>query len=190
MFVAWQGIEVEAPWADQVWRLTSQWNGRLRAAHSGAVHRRVRRQRAWLCARGGLRMELRSAESPQGRANIPREFCRPDITSSSGGSAIQLFRSALVGERAGPQPTTLARLSPGSGTIPTEVSVEARPREFYRRESLAADESVVIQGFNSVAVSGRAGSGGRKSLRSTPTPNQPMERTPPRYALPRRSSPC
>ena len=44
MFVAWQGIKVEALWEDQVWRLTSQWNGRLRAAHSGAVHRRVRRQ--------------------------------------------------------------------------------------------------------------------------------------------------
>ena len=42
--VAWQGIKVEALWEDQVWRLTSQWNGRLRAAHSGAVHRRVRRQ--------------------------------------------------------------------------------------------------------------------------------------------------
>ena len=44
VFVAWQGIKVEALWADQVCRLTSQWNGRLRAAHSGAVHRRVRRQ--------------------------------------------------------------------------------------------------------------------------------------------------
>ena len=44
VFVAWQGIKVEAPWADQVWRLTSQWSGRLRAAHSGAAHRRVRRQ--------------------------------------------------------------------------------------------------------------------------------------------------
>ena len=44
VFVAWQGIKVEALWEDQVWRLTSQWNGRLRAAHSGAVHRRVRRQ--------------------------------------------------------------------------------------------------------------------------------------------------
>ena len=42
--VAWQGIKVEAPWEDQVCRLTSQWNGRLRAAHSGAVHRRVRAQ--------------------------------------------------------------------------------------------------------------------------------------------------
>ena len=42
--IAWQGIKVEAPWEDQVWRLTSQWNGRLRAAHSGAVHRRVRAQ--------------------------------------------------------------------------------------------------------------------------------------------------
>ena len=40
--VAWQGIKVEALWEDQVWRLTSQWNGRLRAAHSGAAHRRVR----------------------------------------------------------------------------------------------------------------------------------------------------
>ena len=44
MFVAWQGIKVEAPLVDQVCRLTSQWNGRLRAAHFGAVHRRVRRQ--------------------------------------------------------------------------------------------------------------------------------------------------
>ena len=44
MFVAWQGIKVEALWADRVCRLTSQWNGRLRAAHSGAVHRRVRGQ--------------------------------------------------------------------------------------------------------------------------------------------------
>ena len=42
--VAWQGIKVEALWEDQVWRLTSQWNGRLRAAHFGATQRRVRRQ--------------------------------------------------------------------------------------------------------------------------------------------------
>ena len=40
--IAWQGIKVEALREDQVCRLTSQWNGRLRAAHSGAVHRRVR----------------------------------------------------------------------------------------------------------------------------------------------------
>ena len=135
-------------------------------------------------------MELRSAESPQGRANIPREFCRPDITSPSGGSAIQLFRSALVGGRARPQRTTLAGPSPGSAAIPTEVSSGVRPRAFCRRESSAEAESPAIQGFNSMAVSERAGSEGRKSLRSTPTPNQPMERTPPRYARRRRSSPC
>ena len=44
MFVAWQAIKLEALWEDQVCRLTSQWNGRLRASHSGAAHRRGRRQ--------------------------------------------------------------------------------------------------------------------------------------------------
>ena len=123
-------------------------------------------------------MELKSAGSSQGRANIPREFCRPDITSSSGGSAIQLFRSALVGERAGPQPTTLARLSPGSGTIPTEVSVEARPREFYRRERCSSHDGCAIQLLSSVLVSERAGPRHMKSIvRGPPLSNQPLERT-------------
>ena len=135
-------------------------------------------------------MELISAESSQGCANIPREFCRPDITSSAGGSAIQLLCSVLVSERARPALKALGCPGSGSATIQTEGSAEVRPRAFYRRESSVAAESVAIQGFNSVAVGERAGSGGRKSLRSTPTPNQPMERTPPRYALPRRSSPC
>ena len=62
--VAWQGIKVEALWEDQVWRLTSQWNGRLRAAHSGAVHRRVR------C---NQRIEVLSAEIHNGGAKAMRE---------------------------------------------------------------------------------------------------------------------
>ena len=135
-------------------------------------------------------MELKSTENPQGRANIPREFCQPDISSAAGGSALQLFGPVLVSERARPQPKTLACPRPSSATIPTEVSAEVRPRAFCQRESSVAAESAANQGFNSMAVSGRAGSGGRKSLRSTPTPNQPIERTLSRCALQRRSSPC
>ena len=56
MFVAWQGFKLEAPSEDQVWRLTSQWNGRLRAAHSGAVHRRVRRHMTKPRASGSIRI--------------------------------------------------------------------------------------------------------------------------------------
>ena len=133
-------------------------------------------------------MKLRSTESPQGRASFPREFCRPDITSPSGGSAIQLFRSALVSERARPEPTALACPGSGSATQQTEVSAGVRPRAFSRQENPTTSESLAIVAIEPVAVSERAGSGGRKSLRSTPTPNQPMERTPPRYALRRRSS--
>ena len=75
-------------------------------------------------------MELRSAESPQGRANIPREFCRPDISSTADGSAKQLFRSVLVSERARLEPKALACPRLGSATIQTEVPVEVRPRAF------------------------------------------------------------
>ena len=133
-------------------------------------------------------MELKSAGSSQGRANIPREFCQADISSPADGSAMRLFRPVLVSERARPEPKALACPASDSGTIQTEVSAEVRPREFSRRGSSAAAESVAIQGFNLVAVGERAGSGGRKSLRSTPTPNQPMERTPPCCVLRRRSS--
>ena len=134
-------------------------------------------------------MELKSAGSSQGRANIPREFCQADISSPADGSAMRLFRPVLVSERARPEPKALACPASDSGTIQTEVSAEVRPREFSRRGSSAAAESVAIQGFNLVAVGERApGSGGRKSLRSTLTPNQPMERTPPCCALRRRSS--
>ena len=53
VFVAWQGIKLEALWEDQVCRLTSQWSGHLQAAPfrcrsrahlASAAHRRVRRQ--------------------------------------------------------------------------------------------------------------------------------------------------
>ena len=133
-------------------------------------------------------MELRSAESLQGCANIPREFYQPDSSSLTECSAIKLLGAVRVSERARPEPKALACLRPVPATIKTEVSAEVRPREFSRRGSSAAAESVASLGFNSVAVSGRAGSVGRKSQRSTPTPNQPMERTAPCCALRCRSS--
>ena len=40
-------------------------------------------------------MELRSAERPQGRARVPREFSRLDTRSPTQSAAIQLFNTVL-----------------------------------------------------------------------------------------------
>ena len=120
--VAWQGIKVEAPREDQVCRLTSQWNGRLRAAHSGAVHRRVRCQRLEVCARGVLRMGPRSSESAQGRAGIPREFSRPPSSPAPGGYSIEVLVFVRVSERARPEHKARACPGRGSALIQTEKS--------------------------------------------------------------------
>ena len=170
--------------------LTSQWNGRLRAAHSGAVHRRVRRQRLVVRTRGVLRMELKRVESAQSRAGVPREFSRPHAWSLAEGSALPWLGPVLVSERARPEPKARAGARSGVAALPTDVSIKVCPRGFSRQSSPSVRARPATELSGSAAVRARAATGSGKSLRSTPTPNQPIERTLSRYALQRRSSPC
>ena len=135
-------------------------------------------------------MELKSAESREGRAGIPREFSRPASSSSTERSSIQLHCPVLVSERARPQCKALACLWRGSAAHQPEVSAEVLPRGFSRQGSSTVAASLSIEASGWVAVRARAATGRGKSLRSTLTPNQPIERTLSRYALQRRSSPC
>ena len=82
---AWNGIwnAIQRPWkrtraqAGPVCHLTSQWSGRLRAAHFSAAHRRVRQTLVWLC--GSDSPWIFKIEELRRRARLGREACKQGI---------------------------------------------------------------------------------------------------------------
>ena len=135
-------------------------------------------------------MELRSAERPQGRARVPREFSRLDTRSPTQSAAIQLFNTVLFSGRARPKLKVRACPRQGSAALQIDRSAKAFPREFCRPEGSSNTDSQATQAFRFVAVSERAGSRARMGKQFIPpTPNQPVEGTPSRCAL-RRPSPA
>ena len=136
-------------------------------------------------------MELRSSESAQGRAGIPREFSRPPSSPAPGGYSIEVLVSVRVSGRATLEIKARAWSWPGSTIMQTEKSAGFQPRGFCQRESSSQSESPYSQGFKCVAVRERAASGSGKCMQGvTLISNQAFERTLPRYALQRRSRHC
>ena len=157
--------------------LTSQWSGRLRAAHSGAAHRRVRYQRGKVV--GGLRMEPRNSERSQASANFSRVFYAPESSSPMCGSAIRTFRSSLASKRA--KPKLKAQAAPGRLQVHRSLIFPlrfVRASSIGRPERCSSHDGCAIQLLSSVLVSERAGPRHMKSIvRGPPLSNQPLERT-------------
>ena len=136
-------------------------------------------------------MGLRSSESAQGRAGIPRGFSRSASPSLTESASIEVLVSVRVSGRARPELKARAWSWPGSALIQTERSAGSHPRGFCQRESSSATESPYTLDFKCVAVRERAASGsGKRMQRVTLISNQAFERTLPRYALQRRSRHC
>ena len=84
-------------------------------------------------------MGLRSSESAQGRAGIPREFSRPLSWPAPGGYSIEVLVSVRVSKRARPEHKARAWLGPGSALMQAEKSAGFHPRGFCQREGSIAD---------------------------------------------------
>ena len=79
-----------------VCHLTSQWSGRLRAAHSGAAHRRVRRQKEITALRHSNGMRERESTFSISGQNLERPFHCASLFVSLVGPLSRWQRSACV----------------------------------------------------------------------------------------------
>ena len=165
--------------------LTSQWSGRLRAAHSGAAHRRVIRRRVKRERRAACewhRVELKSCILlPPVRACSVGER-RPSLRKLGNQNRACCGRQS---PREALEPK--ARAGQWSGSVRCSPCLVVHPRGFYGRDTLSVPDKQATELLCAQSVSERAAL--KRSVMQTPRPmyNQLVERTPPRCALQRRS---